>query len=648
VTHRVSQWLTVAAIAGPVLVAGFGWRQSLRAAPPQASDLNENLQHRYLTPVALQLSPDGQRLYVVCKDSDLVLAVDTRTQQVVGREKVGRKPAGIAISPDGKMLYVSNEWSNTISEIETDSFRVRRTLETGWGPVGITTDRSGKALYVANTQGGDVSLIDLSAGREIKRLDVGHFPEYVARSRDGRFVYVSNLLARLATYDEPVVSELVLIDTTRKIVSQRVAIPGVVQLRHIAEVPASAGGYLLVPFMRPKNVNPLIHLQQGGYLTHGVAVIWPRGADNDVARKTRVAEVLLDDIDRYYADGIGAVSTPDGRLVLVTASGTDVVSVIDTAKLNRLLNRIPVSKPEALANRLDSACQFVAQRIPTGRNPTAVVVSPDSRFAYITNRMDDTISVVGLRQLKMASTIDLGGPKEVTPIRRGARLFFDARYSFQGQLACATCHPHDGLSDGLAWVLETPQLGRDVVENRTLLSIAETSPYKWNGKNVDLATQDGPRTARFIFRSEGFSPSEVKDLVTFINSLHLPPNPHRASEGQLNESQSQGRGIFFRTKTNDGRLIPPYDRCYYCHPPLTHYTSRVAMNVGTATPYDTIQSFDIPQLEGVYIRGPYLHNGEALSLEEIWTKFNPEDKHGITSDMDKVQLNDLIEYLKSF
>ena len=41
-------------------------------------------------------------------------------------------------------------------------------------------------------------------------------------------------------------------------------------------------------------------------------------------------------------------------------------------------------------------------------------------------------------------------------------------------MACATCHPHEGLSDGLAWSLETPQLGRDVVENRTLYSIEGT------------------------------------------------------------------------------------------------------------------------------------------------------------------------------
>jgi hypothetical protein len=37
----------------------------------------------------------------------------------------------------------------------------------------------------------------------------------------------------------------------------------------------------------------------------------------------------------------------------------------------------------------------------------------------------------------------------------------------------------------------------------------------------------------------------------------------------------------------------------------------------------------------------------ADTLEEIWTKYNLEDKHGVTNDMTKDQLNDLIEYLKT-
>ena len=602
---------------------------------------------RYLSPIDLKLSPDGKRLYVVCEDSDLVLVVDTHNRQVAGRIMVGRRPKAIAVARDGEALYVSNEWDDTITEIDAHSLQPVRNLKAGWGPVGITTDRTGKVLYVANTLGNDVSLLDLPTGKEIKRLGTGVFPEYIALSRDGGQVYVSNLLASAGPSDQPPVSEVTVIDTRRQIVAERILVPGAIQLRHIAEVPTKAGGYLLIPFMRPKNLNPLVQIEQGWYLTHGMAIVHPSRPHAGSVGKSRVDEVLLDEIDYYYADGFGTASTPDGHSVLVTAAGANVVSVIDNAKLNQLQRRMPPDKPEALANRLDSARQFVVRRIPTGREPTGIAVAPDGRFAYIANRLDDTVSVVDVAKLTVSSTIDLGGPKEITAVRRGERLFYDASFCFQGQLACATCHPHEGLSDGLTWMLETPQLGRDVVENRTLLGIADTSPFKWNGKNRDLATQAGPRAAAFIFRSQGFSPREAQDVQSFIQSLSLPPNPHLGSGRELTEAQERGREIFFRTKSNNGSLISPENRCYFCHPPSTHYTSRVQINVGTTTPYDTIQEFDIPQLESVYMRAPYLHNGEARTLEEIWTKFNPEDKHGITSDMDKLQLNDLIEFLKT-
>ncbi len=44
---------------------------------------------------------------------------------------------------------------------------------------------------------------------------------------------------------------------------------------------------------------------------------------------------------------------------------------------------------------------------------------------------------------------------------------------------------------------------------------------------------------------------------------------------------------------------------------------------------------------------PYLHDGRAMTLEEIWTLYSPDDKHGVTSDLGKDGLNDLIEYLKT-
>jgi YVTN family beta-propeller protein len=578
---------------------------------------------------------------VVCEGNDSVLAVDVRSGRVAAQVKVGHKPKGIALAPDGKTLYVSNEWSDSVSEIDAASFQVRRTLKAGWGPVGLTSDRAGKFLYVANSIGSNVSVIDLVTGHELKRFASDRYPRHVALSRDGRRVYVSNILPHLGPYDEPPTSELTIVDAAKQRVAERILIPGVIELRQIAEAPAKLGGYLLVPFMRPKNLGPLIRVEQGWVLTHGLAVIRPAAPSED--QRSRVTQVLLDDIDYYYADGYGAAFTPDGRYALVTASGANLVQIVDTARLAARLRRVPATE---LPNRLDSAREFVIRRLPTGDDPRGIVVSPDGRRAYIANRLADSLTVVDLAQLEVVSTIDLGGPKEVSALRRGERLFHSARYCFQGQFSCATCHPEDHL-DGLAWNLETPQLGRDRVANRTLRGIAETAPYKWNGHNPDLITQCGPRIAKFLFRSEGFDPEELQGLVAFLRSIPLPPNRHLAPDGQLTEAQERGKAIFYRTHTNDGRLIPIENRCHTCHPADTHYTNKISTGVGSNTPYDTISMFDTPQLDRVYEDAPYLHNGMALTLEEIWTVYNNRDTHGITSDMRKEQLNDLIEYLKT-
>ena len=69
--------------------------------------------------------------------------------------------------------------------------------------------------------------------------------------------------------------------------------------------------------------------------------------------------------------------------------------------------------------------------------------------------------------------------------------------------------------------------------------------------------------------------------------------------------------------------------------------------MGTRGASDTIAAFDTPHLLGVGGTAPYLHDGRAQSLEEIWTLYNPDDRHGVTSDMNKIQLNDLVEYLKT-
>jgi YVTN family beta-propeller protein len=593
-----------------------------------AQNASEQSKSGYLTPVEAKFSIDGNKLYVVCEDADALLVVDVHSQRVIRRVGVGHRPKDVAQSPSGQKLYVSNEWSDNVTEIDAKTLRVTRTIPAGWGPIGLAVDRSGDTLYVANSIGNDVSVIDLASGTEKKRLASWRSPHHVLLSRDGRFVFVSNMLGQLRPWDQPPVSELTVIDTEKQIVARRIQIPGVIELRHIAEGPVPQGDDLIVPFLRPKNLNPLIQVANGWILTHGILVLHPSRAAKG---GYDVAQVLLDDIDSYYAGLNGVAFTPDGKRVLVSASEADVITLIDASKLRQRVKSVPAGE---LPNRLDSAATFVQRRLETGANPASIAVSREGDRAYVANRLDDSLTVIDLLSGRVAGRIDLGGRKEETAVRKGEKLFHSAKFCFQGQFACATCHP-DNHIDGVSWNLETPELGKDRVANRTLRGISETAPYKWNGHNPDLETQCGPRIAKFLFHSEGFNKQQLGDLVAFIKSIPLPPNRHLAPDGQLTMSQERGKAIFYQKN------------CDNCHPAATHYTALRSFDVGTANQYDTSGLFDVPQLDRIYEKPPYLHNGEALSLEEIWTVYNNEDKHGVTSNMTKEQLNDLIEFLKS-
>jgi len=70
-------------------------------------------------------------------------------------------------------------------------------------------------------------------------------------------------------------------------------------------------------------------------------------------------------------------------------------------------------------------------------------------------------------------------------------------------------------------------------------------------------------------------------------------------------------------------------------------------DVGTRGPTDTDGLFDTPALVNLYESAPYLHDGRAATLEEIWTRFGNEDRHGVVTDLTKSQLNDLIEFLRA-
>jgi YVTN family beta-propeller protein len=296
-------------------------------------------------------------------------------------------------------------------------------------------------------------------------------------------------------------------------------------------------------------------------------------------------------------------------------------------------------------NHLGKPTEFVLKHIDVGHSPRGVLITRDGRFAFVTNALDDSLTVIDMGTLQTVKRIDLGGPQQITKTRYGERLFHNAGITFHRQFSCHTCHP-DGHVDGLTYDIEPDGLGNNPVDNRTLRGILDTAPFKWEGTNPSLQRQCGARLAVFFTRVQPFTPKELDALETYICTIPRPPNRYRPLGAELTDAQRRGKAMFDRIRTNDGRLIPKSERCVTCHfPPL--YTDRSRRDVGTKMELDHESEFDVPHLSNIYDSAPYLHNGIAPTLEEIWTTYNPNDEHGVTNDMTKDQLNDLIEYLKT-
>lgn len=627
-TGRVLAAALVALCVGALCVAMSGGGNPVRAVT--VARTGEHLP--YASPVELLFSHDGSRLFVLCQGTDEVRVLDTSTFLPIAVIPVGHIPRGFALSFNGETLYVANTWDDSISVIDTRTLKVRATWHEAAEPSSIAADHEGRRLYVANRISNDVAVLNAQTGAEEKRLTAGRGTSYLALSADGRFVFVTHVYPNPTAFRTPPESEITVIDTRDAEVVQRIPQPGIAGVFHVA---LSADGRLgVAAALHPKNLVPLASLEHGGAFEDTLTLF---GAD--VGGKP--VEVPLDELEIYAARPFGVAIASDARKMFITSGGSAMVTVVDVPRLLRYVH----AHQRPFVENLAASSNYVVARIGVGHDPRGVTISPDGRSALVANRLEDTISVIDVGSNQLRRTISLAGPKSISVLRNGEQTFYTAQYSFQGQIGCANCHVDSSL-DGLNWDLEPDGFGIGIVENRLLEDLRGTEPYKWNGGNPNLPTECGPRTEKYFWRSENYDDITLSDLVTYVRSIPARPNRWKLRGYELTPAQERGKAIFERSVDKFGNPIPIENRCSYCHSGLKG-TDQKSFDVGTGKPTDTSGVLDTPQLTNIALTAPYLHDGSAATLEEIWTIYNPHDQHGRSNDLTKDELNDLIEYLRT-
>ena len=226
-------------------------------------------------------------------------------------------------------------------------------------------------------------------------------------------------------------------------------------------------------------------------------------------------------------------------------------------------------------------------------------------------------------------SIPLGPTLLPTEARRGEMLFHDADLCFQQWQSCASCHP-EARADGLNWDLLNDSLGTPK-NTRSLLWSHRTPPAMSLGVRETAATavRAGIQHIQSVVRPE----ADALAIDAYLKSLEPLPGPHPVGK-ELGEEARRGQRVYEKAG------------CLECHPPPL-YTSLKSYDVGTGTGREAGEAFDTPTLVELWRTAPYLHDGRASTLEELFIRFNPDDRHGRTSGLSEAELEELTVFLLS-
>ncbi len=144
-------------------------------------------------PRHLQLSPDRSQLLVACSDDHRIFVWDIAKKKVTDKHNVGEDPEMFDISPDGRMLYASNEEDAALTAYDLVARKKVFTVKVGAEPEGVKVSADGKLVYVTSEVASLVHVVDVSIQKVVKNIQVGKRPRRFLLTGKGD-LWVSNEL----------------------------------------------------------------------------------------------------------------------------------------------------------------------------------------------------------------------------------------------------------------------------------------------------------------------------------------------------------------------------------------------------------------------------------------------------------------------
>ena len=517
-------------------------------------------------------------------------------------------PTGLLL--DGDKAYVTTfETRGQLQVLSLTSGQVEYAIPVGSGACHPMWGPDKQHIYVCNQFSNTVSEIDLAARKVTRTVSVLREPRSAVFSQDGQLLYVTNFLPAQRADVDYVAACVSVIDVKSftKIKDIQLA-NGSNAVRGICITPD--GKYVYVSHNLGRFAVPTSQLQQGWMNTSAFSVI-------NTATQALDGVVIVDDPDRGAA-GIWSIACND-ESIFISHSGTHEISVIDHKAMRQKLENYPDKSV------LDYDLTFLygmRQRIPLeGNGPRCMLLANDK--LYIPTYFADVLNVWDVKSQQLAS-VSLNPTREESVENRGERYFNDATNCFQNWQSCNGCHPGDGRTDGMNWDLMNDGVGNPK-NCKSMLFAHVTPPCMISGirATAEIAVHAGFKYIQFF----DIETAHAECVDAYLKSLQPVPSPYLVN-GELSDKAKAGRKVFEK------------QGCGECHSG-PYYTDQKKHRIGEDVEFD--DGWDTPTLREVWRTAPYLFDGRAATMEEVFEVH----RHGIERKISKREIEELTEYVNS-
>ncbi|MBI3890262.1 MAG: beta-propeller fold lactonase family protein, partial [Candidatus Wallbacteria bacterium] len=653
-------------------------------------------------PTFLAISPNGRSVYVTNRASGTVSVIDSASRTVLRTLAVGTEPCGIAVSPNGTRAYVANAMSNSISVLDL-SAKPERVMATIALPgreffpfaVAVTNNVNlrddDEKVYVTQFYGQLPDSLDTTNTGDTDTGRIGKIT--VLSSASNTIVQTVTLSPHLTgfTHDRKAFEG----GGVSSVITPTFAFPN-----FLSDV-VIKGNYGYVPATGMSPDGPVNFKTN----TQSFVYVFDTRTDSEVVTATFNMNAAVDTHNAGTSTNTKVfLNTPWALAFSRTTTAAFVLSAASDVAMRMKLN--PADGTPSLTGLSGTPTATTVVQVPAnGRNPRGIVFDPTGARAFVHNYIGQNVTVldaVANTIVRTAGAETAPGTAQAISALHGEELFDTSRQrmSSGGWGSCFSCHAF-GWTDSVVWNFgngprkATPLNGSFSKSNpahQRLLNWSavndEVEDFEVNIRTVSSnATGQGnnlnPPTGLISNRSTNTLTSTVLSSTTsglasnwtdiknyFQFGIRSPISPSRGATVSGSASVTNGRALFgsFGCAACHGGSGWTSSRRFYSPPPPSPTTNlvkagqvqetlrKVGTFIGTEKTKDNTAAkgadgFNPPSLLGFWAFPPFLHNGRALTVEQVLTRSIAGTNHSTAGGLNRQptaqEVSDLAAFLKS-